>query len=91
MSGNNSVKLSNFQVKNFADSSDKVVAWSLVSNSDVITPVSNLFANADLIIKNVTPANSTANVVGGSIWSDGNYIYYAVSNNSIKRAALTSF
>jgi hypothetical protein len=95
---NNSLKLSQLQVKNNADSSDQVVAFSSVSsNTDVIIPVSNLFSNATLfannliLLQNNTPANSTANVIQHSLWSDGNYIYYAKANNVIVRASLSSF
>ena len=98
MASNNSTTLSKLQPKNNADGSDQVVAFSTVSsNNDVLIPVSNLYTNTtltanNLVIKqNNTPANSSANVVPQSIWSDGNYIYVAVSNNSIKRVALSTF
>lgn len=47
---------------------------------------------ANVVINNdVTPANSTATVAQGTIWWDLNFIYVAVANNVIKRAALASF
>lgn len=94
---NNSVKIRSIQPKNNADGSDQLVGFSTVSNSDVLIPVSNLYTNTVLManqiifMQNNTPANSTANVVQSTIWADNNYIYVAVSNNVIKRAALTSF
>ena len=94
---NNSVKLSQIQPKNNADGSDVVVAYSVVSNNDVLVPVSNLYTNTVLmsanlvLMQNNTPANSTANTLQHSLWSDGSFIYYAVSNNVIKRVALSSF
>jgi len=98
MAANNSTALSKLQPKNNADGSDQVVAFSTVSsNSDVLIPVSNLYTNTTLIANNLvimqnnTPANSSANAVPKTIWSDGNYIYVAISNNSIKRVALTTF
>jgi len=97
MAGNNSIKLSAINPKNNADGTDQVVAVSNVSGGDFLIPVSNLFSNTtlwanNLVLKqNNTPANSTANVIGGSIWSDGTYIYVATSNNTIKRVGLTSF
>lgn len=50
-----------------------------------------LKANNLVISKNTTPANSTATVVSRSIWFDSDYLYVALSNNSIKRIALSSF
>lgn len=55
----------------------------------------NLLANvrtSNLVLTyNTTPANSTVNTTAGSLWSDGSYIYYATSANTIKRVALSSF
>ena len=56
-----------------------------VSNSAILT-VTNL-----RVLKNSTPANSTITCVQGDIWSDGTYIYVAVANNTLKRAALSTF
>ena len=62
--------------------------------------VNNLFGNTtDLSLKanNLqimlanTPANSSSNVVGRTIWFDNNYLYIATSNNTIKRVSLESF
>ncbi len=99
---NNSTRLSSFQTKTVADPSDALVAYSAISNADVIIPVSNLYANVGLtsngvttstlvITENTTPANSTANSIQGSIWSDGTYIYVTTATNTIKRVALTAF
>lgn len=55
----------------------------------------NLMANvrtSNLVLtKNSTPANGSINTVAGSIWSDGDYIYYSSSANTTKRVALSSF
>jgi hypothetical protein len=97
MAGNNAIQISQLQVKNNADGSDQIVAYSNISGNVVITPVSNLYANTlltanqVLLLQNNTPANSTANTLGKTFWSDGSYLYYAVSNNVIKRVALSSF
>ena len=94
---NNSTKLSGLQPKNNADGSDQVVAFSTVSNGDVLIPVSNLYTNSTLmannlvIMQNNTPLNSTASVVPKSLWSDGTYLYVSVSNNLIKRITLETF
>jgi hypothetical protein len=80
-----------------ADGSDGVIVHSSVSNGDFQTPVANLFVNTVIktinviLSNNSTPANSTANVVAGSLWSDGTFIYFAPTNNVIKRVSLASF
>ncbi len=56
--------------------------------------VGNLFGNstANVAITSITPSNSTVTVVkAGSIFYDSNYIYIAVANNIVKRAALSLF
>jgi hypothetical protein len=99
MSGNNSVKINNLQLKLFPDSGDEFVTWSNTSNLVVLIPVSNLYngsnnslkaANLVLTVSN-TPSNSTQNTTFGQIWTDGTYLYVGTSNNNIKRVALTSF
>jgi len=97
MSGNSSIRANALQVKLVADGSDQVVAWSNTSNLMVLTSVANLYANSTINAQQViiqignTPVNSVAPTPQGTLWSDGNYIYYAVSNNQIKRIALSSF
>jgi hypothetical protein len=56
-----------------------------VSNTAILT-VTNI-----RILKNSTPANSTITCVQGDTWSDGNFIYVAVANNTLKRATLSTF
>jgi hypothetical protein len=98
----NSTKLSQMQQKTYADPSDMLVAYSQVSNADVLISVSNIFSSFSLnsnglttsnltVTNNHTPANSSVNVSQGSIWYDTNYLYVAVANNIIKRITLTSF
>jgi len=95
--GNNSTSLSKFQQKNYGDASDQIVAYSNISGNDVLITVANLYSNTILsaskfvFIQNTTPANSSANSIINNFWSDGNYIYVATGNNSIKRVALSSF
>lgn len=50
-------------------------------------------ANTDSlrITNSDTPANSTANGVGGEIKWDSNYLYVATANNVWKRVSLSSF
>lgn len=94
---NNSTSLANLPPKLIADSSDQIVIYSSVSNGDFITPVGNLFSNSILSVANLTiavgntPANSTINCIAGSFWSDGNYLYYAVATNTLKRIAMSPF
>lgn len=61
-----------------------------VGINDLLTNTSNLHVNvAQLTISSNlgTPANSTAvaNIAANILWSDGNYIYVSVANNTIKR------
>lgn len=59
-------------------------------NVDVL--FANVTSNVVVLTSNAVPANST-NFVGkaGSLWSDGNYVYFATSNTTVKRTALSSF
>ena len=56
-------------------------------------PTSKLDVNADAIRVRTakTPASSSDVVAAGTIFWDSDYIYIAVGDNLIKRAALTSF
>lgn len=38
-----------------------------------------------------TPSSSSANCVKGDVFFDTNYVYVATANNTLKRAALSSF
>jgi hypothetical protein len=51
----------------------------------------NVSINNLIIRRKATPANSSVDVTGGSVFYDDNYIYVAVSNNHLKRVALESF
>lgn len=68
---------------------------AIINCTTKIISYDNLFANvktSNLVLTyNTTPANSTVNTVAGSLWSDGSYIYYSTSANTIKRVALSSF
>jgi hypothetical protein len=93
----NQTKLSQLQPKSVAAGTDQVVMYSNTSANDVLTPVSNLYANtlltaANLVItQNNTPANSTQPVIPGQIWADNYYLYFATSNTTIVRVALSPF
>ena len=73
---------------------------TLIVNDPAGTPssrklsVRNLFSNStvNVAITSISPSNSTMTAVkAGSIFFDTNYIYVAVANNVVKRAALSSF
>lgn len=55
--------------------------------------VSNLLGNssANVVIQNVTPANSTITVKKGTVMFDTSYLYIATANNVLKRVSLSSF
>lgn len=48
-------------------------------------------ANTVIIRKFGTPSTSSDEVVRGTFWFDGDYAYFAVATNTIKRVALSSF
>lgn len=48
-------------------------------------------SSANVHIVTTTPANSTIVVKAGTLLYDTNYLYVAVSNNVLKRVALSSF
>jgi hypothetical protein len=66
-----------------------IITWQNVFSNTaadhVVLPGHNL-----IVAPGPTPANSSANTIPGRIWSDGSYIYFAISNNSIGRAQLTT-
>lgn len=83
LTGNNYSIVSNTYSVNAASVSfNKIVTDSLIINSD----------NIKISQKN-TPANSSISETGseGKISFDDNYLYVKISNNSIKRIALSSF
>lgn len=67
-----------------------LVLRSPAANASVRTvPFSDLSAN--LILSNTVPANSSANGLAGTIRYDSSYVYICVSNNTWKRATLSSW
>lgn len=55
------------------------------------THVHALTANSVKLNDRQTPANSAITINQGRVFFDDNYLYVAVANNEIKRAALSSF
>jgi hypothetical protein len=96
---NNSSKLSSIQIKNNADGSDQVVAYSSVSSNDVLIAVSNLYTNSILMANQVlvmqsntpTHSNSFINNIPMTFWYDSSYLYVATTANTVLRAALSTF
>jgi hypothetical protein len=88
-------------IKTGALPSDRVVFVANAASNNSVTSsisISDMFANTANLSANLvnlrvvsslgTPANSTStNVAAGSMWTDGNYIYFATSNNFVKRVA----
>lgn len=72
----------------------KLTPATLFSNTpiDVIVSNTNVLSANNLIVRNqATPVSSSDTVKVGTIWWDANYIYVAIANNTIRRAALTTF
>lgn len=68
------------------------VTFANANFSIYLANTQTLSVNTIYIRDTTTPANSTAIVVQqGKVWSDGNYLYVASSNNHVKRSALSDF
>ena len=78
-----------------ADSADLlyVVDTSAGANGGKHITVSNFLGNssANLAVQIITPANSTITVRAGTMFVDTDYLYIAVSDNTLKRVALSTF
>ena len=92
---NNVKKTSELPTTNNAAADDRLVILKSPggSPSTRTIEVSKLLGNsaANVVIQNITPANSTITVTKGTVFFDNNYIYVAVANNSLKRLSLDSF
>ena len=64
---------------NTVDSSGNITSTSIINSN-------NLFINY-----RTTPTTNTDVVQSGKLWFDNDYIYVSISNNNIKRAALSNF
>ncbi len=73
----------------------QVTVGNFFNNAAANVTVGNTYylsANNFVIRRRATPAASSGTSdLQGSIWFDTNYIYVAVANGTIKRAALSSF
>ena len=92
----NAKKTSELATTNNAVATDRIVILKDPAGtpSTRTISVSNLLGNsaANVVIQQVTPANSTAlTVKAGALFFDNTYLYVATSNNNIKRVALSTF
>lgn len=73
-----------------------ITVANTIATGDFVVAVANTGANLvmrlvpvsgiPLAVSAVTPANSTSlTIPGGQFWTDGNYIYVATANNTVKR------
>ena len=88
---NNSIKLSQEPVvTTFNPAVDRLVLVANASgNASLVTiATTNIYTNIQVAN---TPANSSITVTQGYFFTDGNYIYVATANNSVKRVALSAF
>lgn len=92
---NNVKKISELATTNTAAGTDRIVILKdpAGSPSTRTITVSNLFGNssANVVIQNITPANSTITVTQGTMFYDNTYLYVAVANNVLKRVTLETF
>lgn len=88
-------KTSELSTSNGVAGSDRVVILKdpATSPSTRTVTVANLLGNsqANVVIRNVTPSNSTITVTKGTIFFDDTYLYIATANNVLKRVTLSSF
>jgi hypothetical protein len=94
----NAKRTCDLPIANSANTSDRLLilqnANSATSNTTATITVQNFFSNSVGVPCAVinSPSNSIAlTITGGSIYTDGNFLYVAVSNNVLKRVALSSF
>ncbi len=72
---------------------DKVVCVSGLSTSNGVTSLVSVQLLPVYVSTSLgTPVNSIATTVkSGLMWTDGNYLYVTVANNTVKRTALSTF
>lgn len=70
-----------------------IVTTQSNTNNFATINANNLVVNGSIYIPSgSTPANSTSlTITKGSIFYDSGYIYVAIANNTVKRAALSTF
>lgn len=73
----------------------QVTVQNFLNNSAANVTVANAYylsANNLVVRRKATPVTSSGTSdLQGSIWFDENYVYVAVANGTIKRAALSTF
>jgi hypothetical protein len=68
------------------------VLFNTIPSNTTIADAAVLSANTIIVRNEQTPANTIALTISkGTVFFDENYIYVATANNTVKRAALTSF
>jgi hypothetical protein len=92
----NAKKTSELATTNNAVATDRIVILKDPTGtpSTRTISVSNLLGNsaANVVIQQLTPANSTVlTVKAGTLFFDNTYLYVATSNNNVKRVALSTF
>jgi len=81
----------------FSNIASPAVFSNSVTISGNVTISSNLVSNSNITANNLfinyrtTPVTNTDTVTTGKLWFDNNHIYVAISNNLIKRVALSTF
>lgn len=87
----NSKKISELPTASNVAITDRVlVLRSPAANASVRTVTVADFS-ANIVISNSAPATSSSNGVAGTIRFDSSYVYVCISNNTWKRATLTTW
>ncbi len=67
------------------------VSANTTNKITVLDLTKTVVANTLVITGNSTPTNSSITVTQGTVLYDTDYLYIAVSDNTLKRVSLTSF
>lgn len=98
MTINSDKRIDQYQSLESVSGSDKILVLSTEGErtvtrlADKDTFLANIKTGNLVVEQYITPeTGSSTEVEAGKIWFDTNYIYVAVSENTVKRVALSSF
>lgn len=87
----NSKKISEVPTASNVAITDRVLVLRSPSSNASVRTVEIADFSANIVISNTVPANSSSNGVAGTIRFDSSYLYICTSNNTWKRASLTTW
>ena len=78
-------------VANSGSNTEKCSIQNFFNNSAANVTVNVARANQIFAVNSNTPSTSTDTVPKGRIWYDGNYLYIAIADDTIRRITLETF